>query len=68
MISQTPLVDEINAAEPVSVQGIPLALNVVLSPGEIPHKISPVHVAELVDKHEFNVVQKYKIFMGWKKL
>ena len=41
-------IDEVHTGQPVSVHEIPVALRVVLAPGEVPHEVTQVHPAHLV--------------------
>ena len=50
------LVDEGNACNPVTMLYFSLALDVVLTSCEVPHEIAPVHVVQLIDKEELDVI------------
>ena len=52
LVTEAGIVDEGYARNPVAVVDLAVALDVVLTTGEIPHEIAPVHVVELVDEEE----------------
>ena len=44
------------SGNPVTMFYFTLSLYVILASGKVPHKISPVHVVQLVNKEEFDVI------------
>ena len=56
LVSQYPVVDKRNTGYPVAFRCFSISLYVVLPSGEIPHKVAPIHVIQLISEEEFDVV------------
>ena len=48
LVAETRVVNEAEAADPITVLYFPLTLNIILATDEIPHKVTPIHPAALV--------------------
>ena len=51
-------VDKRNAGNPVAVQHLSISLDVVLTAGEVPHEVAPVHKVQLVGEEELQVFRE----------
>ena len=56
LVAETGAVDEVDAADPVAVLQLALALNVVLTAYKVPHEIAPVHPVALIADKELEVL------------
>ena len=52
---QVPIIDKGNTRQPVAVHQVAVSLNVVLTTGEVPEEIAPVHPVTLVVDKELQV-------------
>ena len=56
LVAHQELVHKRYSGNPVAMFYFTLSLYVILASGKIPHEISPVHVVQLVDKEELDVI------------
>lgn len=56
MVTHQELVHKRYSGNPVAMFYFTLSLYVILASGKVPHEISPVHVVQLVDKEELDVI------------
>ena len=57
LVTQTGVIDEGDTREPVAVFHLSVTLDVVLTAGEVPHEVAPVHEVTLVGEEETDVLQ-----------
>ena len=57
LVAQAQVVEEGDAREPVAVLQFSVALDVVLSAGEVPHEVAPVHEVDLRGEEDADVLQ-----------
>ena len=62
LIAQAGIVDKGEACEPVAMFGFAVSLNVVLTTGEVPEEVAPVHPVALIAEEEREVVQLRRNF------
>ena len=55
------LVDKLDTGDPVTIQYLPMALDVVLTSGEVPHEITPIHEIELVCEEEAEILTESRL-------
>ncbi|KAF5058328.1 hypothetical protein DSECCO2_347730 [anaerobic digester metagenome] len=55
LLAQPGFIKKFNAADPVAVTDSPMSFNIILPAGKIPHKVTEVHMAELVTEKETHV-------------
>ncbi len=58
LVSKPGVINERNTGDPVSFRYIPVRLKVILTPGEVPHEVAPVHKMYLISKEESQVLSK----------
>ena len=58
LVSRNMLVDKIEATDPISVLHLSMSLYIVLSSGEVPHEITPIHVVQLIIEEESEILGK----------
>ena len=56
LVTQSHVVEEWDACNPVAVFRLSIALYVVLASGEVPHEVAPVHEITLVGDEEPDIV------------
>ena len=61
LVTHQELVDEVETGNPVSVCGIAIALNVVLTTGKVPHEVTPIHEIDLVVDEETHVLDEGRL-------
>src|SRR5574344_255434 len=61
LIAQHGIVDERNTAAPVAMSHFSIALDIVLTTHEVPHKVTPVHETDLILQEENKVLTKSRI-------
>jgi hypothetical protein len=54
--AQVRLVYKLNTTEPIAIEVVVFALDVILPAGEIPHEVTPVHITKLIFKHKTDIV------------
>ena len=57
LISQSHIVDEGNAANPVAVFPFAISLQVVLPSCKVPHEVAPIHEVDLIAEEEAEVLE-----------
>ena len=57
LVAETPVVKPVEAGYPVAVLQFAIALQVVLTTGKVPHKVTPVHEVALIGQEEADVLQ-----------
>ena len=58
LVTQARIVDEGDSRNPVATVGLAVAGDIVLTAGEIPHEIAPVHVVELVGEEVTHILRE----------
>ena len=58
LVSQSLVVEQGDAGQPVAVAFVARTLDVVLLAGEIPHEIAPVHESHLVGHEPTDIISK----------
>ena len=56
LVTYQEFVNDRNAGNPVSVFYFSLSLNVILTSGKVPHKVSPIHEVHLIREKELDVL------------
>ena len=57
LITQSHIVEERNACNPVAVFPFSISLDIILSSSKVPHKVAPIHEVNLVAKEETKVLE-----------
>ena len=57
LVTQSHIVKERNTCNPVTMFQFTMSLNVILSSGEVPHEVTPIHEVTLIGKEEEDVLQ-----------
>ena len=52
LITDQNIIYKRNTRDPVTITEISMSLNIILTPGEVPHEVPEIHVPELVTEHE----------------
>ena len=58
------LINEGNTGDPVTVRHLAMSLNVILTTGEVPHKVTPVHEIQLIGEEETQVLREGRLHYG----
>src|SRR5690606_41869920 len=58
LIAKSLFVEEINTAQPVTINNISMALYIILATGKIPHKVSPIHPVYLITEKETQILNE----------
>ena len=59
------LVDRLDTGDPVTVQHLTIPLDIILTSGEVPHEVAPVHEIELVSEEITQVFGKRRFHHGY---
>src|SRR5690554_2125566 len=60
--TQTDFIQKFNPCNPVTVSGIIITLNIVLSSGKIPQQITHIHITKLIIEHKLHIICKRRNF------
>ena len=63
-IAHAELIDKVKTTYPVTFIDLTMTLQIVLTAGEVPQEISPIHVIELIIKEELHVLCKGGLHTG----
>ena len=55
LVAESPVVEPVESGYPVAVFEFAVALKIVLTSGEVPHKVAPVHEVALIGEEETDV-------------
>src|SRR5690554_3497210 len=58
--TQTDFIRKFNPCNPVTVSVIIITLNIVLSPGKIPHQITHIHITKLIFEYRHHFICKLR--------